>query len=683
VFGAARLLSTKGPGAVIPYAFGASAVLLLAEWLFYGFSPRTTAVVFYFHMAGFGAILISGFWSIVSELFDPRTAKAQIGRIAGAGTLGGLIGGVIAERIGSGFSINAMLPVLAALHLFCALLNRRLRGPMGAIASRLASGETEAIVKSGIAVLRSETYLKLLALLVMLGTIGETLLDYVLKDQAVETFSQGQQLIRFFAVFYTGTSLVTFLVQTVFSRYFLKQFGVARTISTMPLLVVGGGLGSLIWPGLLSVSLLRGFQSVLRSSLFRSGYEVLFAPVSPVEKRAAKTIVDVSFDKLGDAIGAGVIRLVLLAGLSALANSRLLTFISVLLGALSLLLTLRLGRGYVSTLEKSLLNQAANLDTIDFEERTTRATMLRTLGTVELGAVRNLNLGADEKRQPVKASAGMDVLTKQFSELQSESSDVVRATLARPEPLDPLLVAAVIRLLARDDVSEDAVKALRRCVEATVGQMTDALLNAEEDFAVRRRIPRVLAYSVSARAVEGLIRGLYDSRFEVRFSCGRGLSKICAMDPRLPMPVESIYTAIRNEMETARRLSEMPRVIDRYEDHGEPIPGRTSWKSADVRLEHIFRLLSLNLPREPLQISFQALHTNDTYLRGTALEYLESVLPAGIRESLLEFLEGSFKPSTSPRTVDHLTNELMRSRHQIELKVSQTTVVPLRKNDSL
>jgi hypothetical protein len=29
-------------------------------------------------MAGFGAILISGFWSIISELFDPRTAKAQL-----------------------------------------------------------------------------------------------------------------------------------------------------------------------------------------------------------------------------------------------------------------------------------------------------------------------------------------------------------------------------------------------------------------------------------------------------------------------------------------------------------------------------------------------------------------------------------------------------------------------------
>jgi hypothetical protein len=274
----------------------------------------------------------------------------------------------------------------------------------------------------------------------------------------------------------------------------------------------------------------------------------------------------------------------------------------------------------------------------------------------------------------------MDAVTKQFSELQSESSDVVRAALARQEPLDPLLVAAAIRLLARDDVSDDAVKALRRCVEAAVGQLTDALLNAEEDFAIRRRIPRVLAYSVSARAVEGLTRGLYDARFEVRFSCGRGLSKICATDPTLPIPIESIYAATRKEMETARRLSEMPRVIDRYEDHGEPIAGDTSWKSTDVRLEHIFRLLSLTLPREPLQISFQALHTNDTYLRGTALEYLESVLPAGIRESLLEFLEGSFKPSANPRTVDHLTHELMQSRSQIELKLSLTPGVPLRKN---
>jgi hypothetical protein len=47
------------------------------------------------------------------------------------------------------------------------------------------------------------------------------------------------------------------------------------------------------------------------------------------------------------------------------------------------------------------------------------------------------------------------------------------------------------------------------------------------------------------------------------------------------------------------------------------------WSATDIRLEHVFRLLSLSLPREPLHVAFQALHTENTYLRGTALEYLD------------------------------------------------------------
>ncbi|HET9942719.1 MAG TPA: hypothetical protein VFR05_05225, partial [Terriglobia bacterium] len=58
-----------------------------------------------------------------------------------------------------------------------------------------------------------------------------------------------------------------------------------------------------------------------------------------------------------------------------------------------------------------------------------------------------------------------------------------------------------------------------------------------------------------------------------------------------------------------------------------------------LRLEHIFRLLSLCLPREPLQVAFQALHADNVNLRGTALEYLESILPLDIREGLWRFFE--------------------------------------------
>jgi hypothetical protein len=46
---------------------------------------------------------------------------------------------------------------------------------------------------------------------------------------------------------------------------------------------------------------------------------------------------------------------------------------------------------------------------------------------------------------------------------------------------------------------------------------------------------------------------------------------------------------------------------------------------AGQSLAHVFTLLSLVLPREPLQIAFRSLHSEDEHLQGTALEYLEGV----------------------------------------------------------
>ena len=59
---------------------------------------------------------------------------------------------------------------------------------------------------------------------------------------------------------------------------------------------------------------------------------------------------------------------------------------------------------------------------------------------------------------------------------------------------------------------------------------------------------------------------------------------------------------------------------------------------AGQSLAHVFTLLSLVLPTAPLQIAYRGLHTDDPKLRGTALEYLEGVLPQDIRQRLWPFL---------------------------------------------
>src|SRR5262245_42728583 len=201
VLAISRLVSRRGPTLIISLAFAASALLLLVQWAFLSIAPKAVTVALYLHMAAFGAILISGFWGIVAELFDPRTAKTKIGRIAAGGTLGGLIGGVIAERTGTLLSVTSILPVLAILHLGCAILSRSLHNSIGDRSGFIKSDPSSASARSGWRVLSEVPYVKHLAVLVLLGTLAEVLLDFLLKTHASAAFNQGQELLRFFALF--------------------------------------------------------------------------------------------------------------------------------------------------------------------------------------------------------------------------------------------------------------------------------------------------------------------------------------------------------------------------------------------------------------------------------------------------------------------------------------------------
>ena len=79
-------------------------------------------IVIYLHLVGFGAILLSGFRSAANEMFDPRRAKVQFGRIASAGTVGGICGGLLAERGAALFGTVSLLLLLALLHFSASLV---------------------------------------------------------------------------------------------------------------------------------------------------------------------------------------------------------------------------------------------------------------------------------------------------------------------------------------------------------------------------------------------------------------------------------------------------------------------------------------------------------------------------------------------------------------------------------
>jgi hypothetical protein len=643
--------------------------------------------------------LISGFWSVINERLDPRTAKRQIGRIGAGATFGGLLGGLLAERIAALSSAERMLLLLGLLHFLCAALllvvasgtsARRRRSPGKKPSASEATGRRGEGILQGLKTLGEVAYLRQLASLVFVTTVGATLIDYVFKTHAAASYAEGETLLRFFAVFYTAVSACTFLVQALFARRSLERLGLANTAATLPCGIAIGSILAVIAPGLASAAAARGGETVLRSSLFRSGYELFYTPLSATEKRSTKTIVDVGADRLGDAVGAGIVRAILLIGTSFALTILLVGALALSLLAVAIARVLQ--RGYVTALGRSLREQAVDLDLSMIEDSTTRGTIMQTVHALDLPDLRRKvatsdlrgagmsvdrstgqNSAAAEPRSvgAVAGGAISDPVLKKVGDLRSANASVIREVLAEVEKPDPVLVGHIAPLLAWDEICEEAIHALRGSADQTTGQLVDLLLDPNQEDAIRRRIPRVLGEASSQRAFDGLVAGLNDKRFEVRYQCGRALSRVRKGNPAVRIDPRAVFGAVLREVKVGRPVWRSRRLLDERLDSEEPsFVDEVVRMRSDRSLEHVFTLLALTLPQEALRIAYRGLHTDDPNLRGTALEYLESVLPAEIREGLWPFLDDQRPKERRARASADSLDELLRSQESIQINLA-------------
>jgi hypothetical protein len=82
-------------------------------------------------------------------------------------------------------------------------------------------------------------------------------------------------------------------------------------------------------------------------------------------------------------------------------------------------------------------------------------------------------------------------------------------------------------------------------------------------------------------------------------------------------------------------------------------------------------LLSLVLPRQPLQVAFRGLYADDPMLRGTSLEYLESILPPHVRDALWPLLEDHRPRVPTARSREEILADLVRSNESIAINLEE------------
>ncbi len=662
-----RFLSRMAPARAVPVAMLVSGALLFGEWVLVRRAPGVGAIAVYLHLAALSLVLFSGFWSIVNERFDPYTAKGVVARAGAAGCLGGILGGGVAMQLAPRIGATTLLPSFAALHVAAAAVAFALGGVAG---SGRAHPRAEAGT-SGMRALFASPLLVQMALLVVLVQGTEQLVDYVFKATAAASYPDEASLVRFFAIFYTAANAVAFVLQSTLGPRALQVLGVGGTLALLPSAVALASSGAALFQRIATVSLARGASSVMSTSFFKAGIELLWTPVPADTKRPAKVYVDVGASGLGELAGSGLV-LLLVASFAKL-PSVLLLGLAAFLSMGSLLLVATLHRGYVRQLAENLRSGASTLDSGEIRDAATERTLAATRLTIDraelLARIRELDAG---NRAPTRtatptgeatgagAAPTTDALVRRVADLASGEPERARRALA--EARDTIELASfAIPLLARHGLGEDAGSYLRELAPRIVGQLTDALLDSRSEVLIRRRVPRALEGAPGRRAMNALLLGLEDDDFEVRLECARAAVRMVDEHTGLHAATDEVLPVVERELDASDRAWEQRgrRRRDAVEASALLEPGDLS--RIDRSMEMVFSVLAIAWGRELMSSTLRALYSDEPALRGTALEYLQTSLPEKLRRALVARIPGGDTARRSQRRAEELADALMQS----------------------
>jgi hypothetical protein len=380
--------------------------------------------------------------------------------------LGGLLGAGAASVVAKIVDTRAVIAMLALLHVFS-----------GLALYRVTWGQTDSkgrpAPKSLLTIVKQNTLIQRVALLVLTLAATIALLDYQFKAILQVTLSK-EELVTFFAYFYIGIDIGSLLLQTIFGGKALRWFGLGGTIVVLPFGIIFGGLITFVFRSLMTIILLRGAANLLTNSFFGPGYELLFTPISPAEKRASKILIDVGAHRSGNMLGGLMIMgLLLLPGPT---GSYILLMVMVMAGAMSLLIFL-LNRSYISQLANNLRNETLKADQIKIKDKTTEGTVALTQTSLErdkllqqISLFRSGHVSSEvrsaEKPNTVFAPTSLpagpdeDPIIEAIQDLRSRDENRIRRVLVN-KAMTPELLPHILPLFRSHGVLKEALNAAK------------------------------------------------------------------------------------------------------------------------------------------------------------------------------------------------------------------------------
>ncbi len=277
-------------------------------------TDRILGWAFYLFVETIGSVLVSFFWSFVSDITAPESAKRGYSLVILGAQFGSVffpfVGGNIVQNFGSGTAVAcgavSFLFIPAMVYYFMTTVSKDQMQGFNGDEAAIEGKPPKPTFYEGLQLILTRPYLLGIFAVVTLYEIVATILEFQMKGLAKASVGGGDALTMFMMKYAVWVNLTALLCAALGAGKISKKLGLAKTLLCMPIIVGLAALGIAYIPVLNVVFWLVVLLKGVNYSLNQPAKEQLYIPTSKDSKYKAKSWIDMFGSRSSKSLG-GVI----------------------------------------------------------------------------------------------------------------------------------------------------------------------------------------------------------------------------------------------------------------------------------------------------------------------------------------------------------------------------------------
>lgn len=279
--------------------------------LFYllGSSGMDIGVPFFIWLGIFSVVQISQFWTMVSDYHCVEKGKRLTSYIAIGGSLGAMIGAMVAKALYLELgAYNLMLVAIAMLVIAVIIPGAKVE--MRKDHNEEMDDESLKHLLGGLKRVLDVPYLRWIAASVVLLNLINSTGEFILAD-FVTAEKSGKEIGEFYSTFYLYVNIATLILQAFVVRPLYQAIGVGGALISLAIFNLSMYLSVLAFPVLAWFAIVKMADNSIDYSVANTTKQILFLPLDRFTRYEGMLAVNTFFTRFGDLIQGGIIFLVI------------------------------------------------------------------------------------------------------------------------------------------------------------------------------------------------------------------------------------------------------------------------------------------------------------------------------------------------------------------------------------